>query len=239
MRPPTFAKVALAPVLLWQGRRVRAAMPELPEPPGPREGTVGRGPVRLKLLVFGDSSAAGVGVGTQAEALAEPLARAVAARIGGAVAWTLRARTGLGVARALRWIQESPLPAADVVVSVLGVNEVTGQRAPADFVHQYTRLIDEIAIQSGARRVIVNGVPPMGSMHGLPQPLRWYLGRWARALDTALAEAVATMPVPVTHIDVGWAPQVGGLASDGFHPGAQQYRHWAQHLAEVIAPALD
>ncbi len=52
---------ALAPLLLWQGRHVRRVTPRLPEAAGPRAGTTGHGPP-LRLLVLGDSAAAGVGV---------------------------------------------------------------------------------------------------------------------------------------------------------------------------------
>ena len=60
--------VALAPLLFWQGRRVRAEVPRLPEPEGERSGIAGTGAV-LRVLVVGDSAAAGVGAATQAEAL--------------------------------------------------------------------------------------------------------------------------------------------------------------------------
>ncbi|MDH3952646.1 MAG: SGNH/GDSL hydrolase family protein, partial [Gammaproteobacteria bacterium] len=49
---------------IWTNLRV----PTLPEPPGAREGSAGKGPP-LKLLVVGDSAAAGVGVSRQDEAL--------------------------------------------------------------------------------------------------------------------------------------------------------------------------
>ena len=65
---PDLLRTLLAPVLLVQGRRMFARMPKLPLPtdlePGPR----GDGPP-LSLLVVGDSSAAGIGVGRQEDAL--------------------------------------------------------------------------------------------------------------------------------------------------------------------------
>ncbi|MEM8598518.1 MAG: SGNH/GDSL hydrolase family protein, partial [Bacteroidota bacterium] len=64
----TLSKILLGPVLLAQGKRVRRVALKLPEPPGDRESTVGNGPP-LRLLVVGDSSAAGVGAETQDDAL--------------------------------------------------------------------------------------------------------------------------------------------------------------------------
>ena len=100
------ARIALGPLLLAQGAWVRRVTPRLPEAAGPRSVCTGAGPA-LSLLVTGDSSAAGVGVDTQEEALAGQLAaRLAAAR---RVRWTVLARTGLDT-RELAALLES-LPA--------------------------------------------------------------------------------------------------------------------------------
>lgn len=56
------------PVRWLQAAHVRRLTPCMPEPPGSRAGTAGCGP-RLRLLVAGDSGAAGVGAPTQEQAL--------------------------------------------------------------------------------------------------------------------------------------------------------------------------
>jgi hypothetical protein len=71
-------KVVLSPVLYAQANRVRATTLDLPEPDGPRSGSVGHGRP-FRLLVVGDSSAVGVGAPHQDDAFAAPLARALAA----------------------------------------------------------------------------------------------------------------------------------------------------------------
>ena len=63
-------KLALSPLLVAQALRTRARVPQLPEASGARAGTHGRRTTRLRLLIAGDSSAAGVGVATQDDALA-------------------------------------------------------------------------------------------------------------------------------------------------------------------------
>ena len=62
------AKLLLSPVLVAQAVVTRGRMPRLPEAAGPRQGEVGSGPL-LRLLIVGDSSAAGVGVAQQRDAL--------------------------------------------------------------------------------------------------------------------------------------------------------------------------
>src|SRR5918998_1273279 len=67
------ALLALAPLLVAQGRRVRRTTPRLPEAPGDREGVTGAGPA-LRLLVVGDSAAAGAGARDARGALGAPAA---------------------------------------------------------------------------------------------------------------------------------------------------------------------
>ncbi len=61
-------RTVLLPVLLGQAVYLRKNVVKLPEPEGARIGVLGEGPL-LRLLILGDSSAAGVGVETQADAL--------------------------------------------------------------------------------------------------------------------------------------------------------------------------
>src|SRR5439155_419110 len=77
------AKLALLPLLVAQGRHVRATALKLPEAAGERHGVAGSGRVALRVLIVGDSSAAGVGVGTQDEAFAGQLAQALVRHLQG------------------------------------------------------------------------------------------------------------------------------------------------------------
>ncbi len=114
-------KLVLTPVLLAQAALTRRRLPRLPEAEGPREGEVGEGPL-LRLLVTGDSSAAGVGVVTQREALAGQLSQRVAESCQARVAWRLLARSGLNTAQTLELLRREAPPAADIAVVVTGVN---------------------------------------------------------------------------------------------------------------------
>lgn len=97
------AKFALGPVLLPQAHWLRRTALRLPEAPGPRQGVEGQGEPKLRVLVVGDSSAAGVGMADQAHALALPLARELALREGRAVGWQLVARSGSTRPKRRRW----------------------------------------------------------------------------------------------------------------------------------------
>lgn len=240
------AKLALAPLLVWQGRQVRRRALRLPEASGPREGVAGQGTGEpcLRLLVVGDSSAAGVGVAHQHQALAEPLARALAKRLGGPVAWQLIATTGHRAADALAALQSAPaLAPADVMLAVLGVNDAVAMSPAGPWLATLDALHACAAQRAGVRLSWHTALPPMGRFPLLPQPLRWVMGGEAARLDRALGghlparrdRRLAVLPAtPAGTLPPGW------IADDGFHPGPQGYRRWAESLAEQIAgdPAL-
>src|SRR5262252_594380 len=109
-------KIALSPLLIAQALRTRSRVPQLPEASGARDGVHGRGGLRLRLLIAGDSSAAGVGVATQDDALAGQLLPLLAQRCEASVRWTLCARTGLTTAQTLQLLRDAPVPVSDLAV---------------------------------------------------------------------------------------------------------------------------
>jgi lysophospholipase L1-like esterase len=230
LRAADVLRAVLAPVWLAQGLHVALRTPRLPEAGGPRAGRTGQG--ALRLLILGDSSAAGVGVALQDQALA---GRLVAGLSGpGGVDWRLEARTGLTTAAMLDRLQALPAEPADVAVVALGVNDVT-RAVPLDrWLRQQRALVDLLTGRFGVRRVYLSGVPPMGHFSALPRPLRDVLGARAARFDAALEGLVLSLsgtrhlPFDAARLDPGM------MASDGFHPGAAVYVAWAAALAAAI-----
>jgi len=228
------AKLALGPLLLPQARWLRRNALRLPEAAGERHGQVGEGTPRLRVLVVGDSSAAGVGVADQAQALALPLAHRLHERLGAAVGWQLVARTGVNTAEANEMLLRSKLTDADVLVTALGVNDVSSQVRPAKFVEAIEQLWQTVRGRTGARWGVFCGLPPMHMLTAVPQPLRWYLGGCSDALDTALK--IWTAERGLGYLSLRWASDPAYLAADGFHPGPKLYPQWADRLAQVMLP---
>jgi lysophospholipase L1-like esterase len=232
------AKIALAPLLLWQGRQVRRQALRLPEAAGARSGLAGSGALCLRLLIVGDSSAAGVGAVHQDEALAGRLSQALARRLQGAVHWQLIAKSGHTTVEAIEQFRNATLDAADVLVTAVGANDVVAQVSPRRWAQQM-QLLHELAVQrAGVRYSLHSAVPPMHTFPLLPQPLRWLLGAHAMRMNRSLARSVLGQPQRGMQ---AFAPQLHGaaaaalMAPDGFHPGPPGYQVWADGLAERIA----
>ncbi len=231
----SLAKWTLGPLLLAQGHWVRRVTPVLPEPEGAREGVAGEGR-EIRLLVVGDSAAAGVGARSQDEALTGRIVAGLRDRF--RVHYRLEARTGATTASTLRHLERIEAFRADAVVTSLGVNDVTGGLGAREFIVGQGLLYALLRERFGARYVLVSGLPPMGSFRALPQPLRWYLGARARELDDALAAALpdglGTHYLPLFR---RMAPAL--LASDGFHPGPAAHAQWGAAAAQRIAHWMD
>lgn len=227
------AKLVLSPVLVAQAIATRARLPRLPEPEGERHGAVGRG-APLKLLVTGDSSAAGVGVGRQTDALAHRLAQRLAEAAKARVHWQLRARSGLTTAQTLALLRDEGHAPADVAVVVTGVNDVVDQIPSRRAVAAREALANWLRNGHGCQHVVFAPLPPVHHFHGLPQPLRWVAGTDARRHNAALSDWVITRE-DVSLVDMEMPLNPGVMAVDGFHPGEPVYRYCANAIALHIA----
>ncbi len=227
-------KLALGPVLVAQALLTRARLPRLPEAEGPRSGIVGRGPA-LRLLIAGDSSAAGVGVVHQRDALAVQVARQLSHAAAVCVHWRLLARTGLTTLGTLDLLREAGVGSAELAVVVTGVNDVIDQVPTPRAVAARDSLANWLRHAAGVRHVSFAPLPPVHAFPGLPQPLRWVAGTDARRHNQALQAWAATRDdVSCVPLDLPLDPS--GMASDGFHPGAPVYRTIAASIAAHLVP---
>lgn len=239
---------ALAPILMVQGGRVLATTPRLEEAGGPKAGEVhGRG-TPIALLVIGESTAVGVGVDHLDDAVVGELARLMAAHTGRPIQWRVIGRNG---AR-LQWDPARVLPDVvgeyDCAVVLLGVNDALGLTPRSMWRLEMSTLLRRV--QEHTRPgglVVLGGVPRLDTFPALPQPMRFVMGQHAQALDDVLRElsdagAPGREPGETVWAHVPTPPMENAtdLAADGFHPSAQGYRRWAQHMfVGAIRPWLE
>ena len=226
----TLAKILLGPLLLMQGIYTRKVTPRLPEAEGARQGMAGSG-VALRLLIVGDSAAAGVGASTQDEALSGQLVSQLAHDY--RVSWTLWARSGLDSQALLALLDDNASQPFDVALVSIGVNDVTSTLVADEWVARQHRLIGVLREKFAVKQIVLSPLPPMHLFPALPQPLRWYLGLRASAFNTRLAELAERID-HCTLLTTRLAPVNGSMARDGFHPGPAIYSQWADDVAAVI-----
>ncbi len=228
------AAIALGPVLLLQGRHVRRHTPRLPEPPGDRCGTTGTGPP-LRLLIAGDSAAAGVGAGSQDQALTGRLVHELSGDF--RVTWRLEAATSATTPDTLDRLSRLPRAPYDVLVTSLGVNDITRRTSVAAWLEDQRAIRSLARTRFGVSLLVLAGLPPVDRFPALPQPLRWYLGGRARRFTHGLAEDTAG-EADARVIDLRFPLGPEAMAEDGFHPGPPAYGEWAERAAGVIRDAV-
>ena len=224
------ATIALGPVLLAQGIAARISVPKLPEPAGPREGVSGAGKP-LRLLIVGDSAAAGVGASHQDEALLGQVVSGLMKNY--RVTWSLHARTGNTTAATLAYLDALPAQHYDVAVTSLGVNDVTRFVGRSEWRRQQAEIRAVLNEKFGVSTMIISGLPPLHGFPALPQPLRWHIGSRATQFNHDLENDIAA-DRNARFVDVRFTTDVSLMASDGFHPGPGIYAEWGKRVVELI-----
>lgn len=198
-----------------------------------------RSTVPLRLAVLGDSTVAGTGVDTVENSVPIQIAERVADALGRPVEVE-----GLGVSGArtgdLLETQALRVADADVVVVVIGSNDVTHVTPPWRLRRETAALLDALAPTS----VVLGGIPLFGSADALAEPLRTVVGWYANPLRNIQRE-VAAAREHVTFVNIAReaSPRFRGvpeaMSEDGFHPAAVGYGFWADALAAGVVRVLE
>ena len=195
-----------------------------------------------RLLLLGDSIAAGLGAERRKDTLGGRLARGLAKELHRSV--DLRTAAVVGAVSSALAAQIDGLPASyrpDVAVVVVGGNDVT-HRVP---VNESVKHLEEAVgrLRSQGAVVVVGTCPDLGALRDVPQPLRSLGSRMSRQLalaqkDAAVrsgahAVALATVVGPffITNPDEMFS-------LDRFHPSALGYQRTAKALLPSVLTAL-
>jgi lysophospholipase L1-like esterase len=200
-------------------------------------------PFDLHLMVFGDSTAAGLGCLTAEEVPGVRIARGLAEETGQRIRLSTKAISGAtskglaGQVDAMFVTGTTP----DAAVILVGANDVTKKHS---ITASARRLGDAVGRLHRAGSVVVVGTcPDLGVVTAIPQPLRTVVRNWGLRLARAQADATrAAGGHPVALADL-LAPEFLAapdmmFSADQFHPSAAGYELAALQLLPVLAEAL-
>ena len=230
--------LALLPVLFVQGTKVRKNTPRLLEASGEREGIVGQGRP-LSLLILGDSAAAGVGVETQKDALSGAIISELQNEY--LISWKLHAKTGDTTKQVFQALQHVEQQNYDVVITSIGVNDVTKLTSADSWIKQQKQLFQHIQARFQPKLIIVSGLPPMQHFPALPNPLAWLFGKYAEQMNQVLYKWVeAQNQFRFIQYDIESFQALNlPMASDGFHPSKEIYAIWGQQVAALVRQSFN
>ncbi|GAA6172797.1 SGNH/GDSL hydrolase family protein [Colwellia sp. KU-HH00111] len=221
----------ISPLLLVQALWVKLTIVRLPEPSGERIGTcelTDDSPPNLKLLIIGDSAAAGVGVKQQQDALAGQLCKLLAEK--NKVDWQLLAKTGATSTDLITSLSYLTAQKYDYVLVSIGVNDVTHPTRASVWQTNLKTLISLLETKFDSPKIIFTSVPPMQKFTAIPAPLRWCLGQRAKKLNNILMKEITTYEQhSVINFDLPFKPEF--IGEDGIHPSKIAYSTWAKKVA--------
>ncbi|WP_375491601.1 SGNH/GDSL hydrolase family protein [uncultured Jatrophihabitans sp.] len=236
----------LSAVIWGEIKLARRRIPVATDPPPPSNDTTWaaagvsrtRPPIRIAML--GDSTSAGYGVYRDRDTPGAQLAIGISEVARRPVHLTNLAVVGAESKDLLD--QVDALAAlrgrSDLVVLIVGANDVTERTAPKDAVPLLESAIARIC--SLGAEVVVGTCPDLGTIRPLAQPLRAYARRLSRRM--AKAQTVAVVRAGGRTVSLGdllgplFATHLEYFSEDRFHPSAAGYAEAAQ---AILPSALD
>jgi lysophospholipase L1-like esterase len=233
MSKPSFLTTLLPwlclPVLYVHGQKVRARTIRMVPPPGPLAGRIEGKSETLRLLVMGDSSAAGVGADHTSECLGPLIAANLNAATGQPVEWRM-AGSNSAVATDLRdhVVPHLPHEYWTHILFAVGTNDAKNFVTLRGFKKGFGGLIYALKAKFPEARIVWSPIIDMEKMPTLTPFLAQMLNIRARAINAEGAELcaeryiIAADPLPISIPD--------GFAADGFHANGKAYKVWADHV---------
>ncbi|MEN3792591.1 SGNH/GDSL hydrolase family protein [Fulvimarina sp. MAC3] len=226
----------MLPVYIWQGLRARKRIMRMGPPRGPLTGLVGAETVKdaaVRLLVIGDSSAAGVGVDRIEDSLGPKLAERIFAITGRSVFW----RTAGSNSAVSADVRDHVVPnlareAFTHIVLMIGTNDAKNFHGARRFKKGFGTLLYALKAKWPEARIVWSPPVDMKRVPALPRALAHVLelrARIIRRMGTALCfERGAIVSTTLPRVE----PL--GFSRDGFHASADGYVYYANHLLDFV-----
>ena len=235
-------------VLLAEAKLARRAIGDTEGTPPDPAGTYGASNLRadaepVRLVLVGDSSAAGFGVETADQTPAAQLARRLSAVLDRPVEASSIAQVGAQTAdldQQLDLLLEGDEP-PHVAVVMIGANDVTNRVRPAESVRLLAAAVTRL--RDASIEVVVGTCPDLGTVRPIRHPLRLVARRWSRSL--AAGQTIAVVEAGGRSVSLGdlLGPEFETRADemfgpDRFHPSPAGYAAAADALLPAVCAAL-
>ena len=237
--------IPLLPIMYFQGKRVKAAVPVLPEATGINGIINAQESKAIRLITIGESTIAGVGVKTHEEGFTGTLAKEIANRLNVKVPWKVYAKKGYTVKRVLSNI----IPAikekkADLIIIGLGANDAFTLNSPTKWARHIKELIQSLKNQFGEVPIVFINMPPIKEFPAFTKVLKFTMGNLVEIFGAELEKVTKEFDQvffysrKLTFQD--WLDRLNikgtkaDFFSDGVHPSKLTYQTWAKDFAHFM-----
>ncbi|MEL6505452.1 MAG: SGNH/GDSL hydrolase family protein [Pseudomonadota bacterium] len=222
------------PLYLAQGLYVRQKSLRLSPPSeGPLEGQFGDGEAVHRLLVVGDSSAAGVGLDHTRETMGFQAAQKLHQRTGETVAWRMSGHNS-AVAGEIRDLVVPNLAPEDYthIFLMIGTNDIKNWHSAKRWKREFGGLLYALRTRFPGAKIYwhqaidVRDTPMLPKMLGTIMNWRVQIFNRKGAQLCVERGAVAVPPLDSTN---AW-----GYCRDGFHANKYGFSYWTDHMLDHI-----
>lgn len=237
--------IPVLPFLYFQGKKIKANIPELPEADQNKTGIIGSHQDVLNILCIGESSIAGVGVKDHKNGLAGIIAKKIHQHSLKSVNWTVVAKSGFTA----KEVKENLVPKVpgqiyDLIVIGLGGNDTFQMSSPLQWRKSFYELLENLRYKHSNAKIVIANMPPIKWFPAFPPLLRWLMTGQIRLLGKAIEDLPQKFegvyflkehikmdhPLP----DIREKFRHRDLFSDGVHPSKLAYRIWGEQVGEFI-----
>ncbi|MGV9819619.1 SGNH/GDSL hydrolase family protein [Nocardia xishanensis] len=197
----------------------------------------------LHLMIFGDSTAAGVGCLTADGVPGVRIARALADASGKRIRLSTKAISG-ATSKGLAGQVDAMFvagPPPDAAVIFIGANDITKKHSVSASARRLGAAVARLHLAGSV--VVVGTCPDLGAVSAIPQPLRTIVRNWSVRLaraQFAITNAAGGHPVVLGELgpEFRTAPEQM-FSADGFHPSAAGYELAAARVLPALLAALE
>ncbi len=240
--------IPLLPLMYYQGKRIRAKVPELPE----ATGTVGLSNANnagtheaLSILTIGESTIAGVGVDTHAEGFSGSLGNELSRLFDRPVQWKVYAQNGYTA----RMVDTQIIPViteqqVDLIFIGLGGNDAFTLNRPGRWRKHIESLIKSIQDKYPDTDIIFCNMPPIKEFPAFTPLIKSTIGNLVDMLGDELRKAVdlydnvyysgEKITIEAWSKRYHVSGQLSDFFSDGVHPSKLTYQIWAKDVAHKV-----
>src|SRR5215203_4373275 len=227
-----------APFLYLQGQYVRRKIGRLPDASGALRGKFTGGAQSVKLLVLGESTAAGVGASTHETGLAGQFAKFLGEKIGKSVEWQVVGKSGITVKRTIaELVPLIPDEKFDYIMLALCGNEVLSLHSPRVFRRDMRRLIAILKEKTPDATFFITNAPAVRLSPILPFPIKSILGHLSAMHDANAREFTTAMERVFYFHQPSSVPE--DFFADGIHPSEKGYTAWSKRMIEFFEEKYD
>jgi len=195
----------------------------------------------IRLVMLGDSSAAGQGVSDPHETPGALLAAGLSTVAERRVRLTSFAKVGAQSSDLQDQITRALEVRPQLAVIMIGANDVTHRVRPSVSVRRLEQSVRRL--RDAGVEVVVGTCPDLGTVEPIAQPLRWVARHWSRQL--AAAQTIAVVEAGGRTVSLGdllgpefHARPTEMFGPDRFHPSALGYAAAAMAMLPSVCAAL-